>query len=211
MSSVGLRGSRKGIVLTTLTFLPIAAFTELMALSRVDLPSTQTSPDDEVAAYLVEARRRVEAFIDENRVPAFVSCDFEPVYSALKQIRELSLAPGNVFCEWGSGFGVVASLAATTGFESYGIEIDDDLVTHAEKLASDFDHPVRFVKGSFVVHGAEPLVDKAVSSDVFWLETEADDAYDLLGLDPDDFDIVFAYPWPGEDDVITGLFDFCAA
>ena len=32
-----------------------------------------------------------------------------------------------------------------------------------------------------------------------------------LGLDPDDFDIVFAYPWPGEEQIIFDLFASHAA
>ncbi len=180
-------------------------------LSKVELPPGSETPDEALTAYLDEARQRVEAFIDENRIPAFVSCDFEPVYSALRLLRELNLSTGNVFCEWGSGFGVVASLAASLGFEAYGIEIEARLVEHAEQLAEEFGHAVQFVPGSFVPEGAEAIVDRSVSSDVFWLNTETDDAYEVLELDPDDFDVVFAYPWPGEDDVITGLFDHCAA
>lgn len=180
-------------------------------LSKVELPPNSARPDDATTVYIAEARQRVQAFIDKNRVPAFVSCDFEPVYSALHSVRTLNLCTGNVFCEWGSGFGVVASLAASLGFEAYGIEIEQSLVEHAEQLASDFDHAVHFVQGSFVTEGAESIVDQSVSSDVFWLNTEVDDAYSELEMDPDDFDIVFAYPWPGEDDVITGLFDYCAA
>ena len=67
------------------------------------------------------------------------------------------------------------------------------------------------MQGSFVTEGAEHIVDKTISSDVFWLNTDVDDAYQELQLDPNDFDVIFAYPWPGEDDVITGLFDHCAA
>ncbi len=182
-----------------------------MPLSRIKLPKFADDLGDELVEYLTDARARVEAFIDQNRIPAFVSCDFEPVLAGLKAIRQANLATGNVFCEWGSGFGVVASLAASVGFEAYGIEIEGALVDHAEQLAADYGHSVRFVCGSFIVTGAESIVEKAISSDVFWLDTEADDAYDDLGLDPDDFDLIFAYPWPGEDDVITNLFDHCAA
>jgi len=182
-----------------------------MPLSRIELPKFADDLSDKFIEYLTDARARVEAFIDKNRIPAFVSCDFEPVLAGLRVIRQANLATGNVFCEWGSGFGVVASLAASVGFEAYGIEIEGALVDHAEQLAADYGHSVRFVCGSFIVPGAEGIVEKAVSSDVFWLDTEADDAYDDLGLDPDDFDVIFAYPWPGEDDVITNLFDHCAA
>ena len=182
-----------------------------MALADVHISTSREPIPDAVASFLVEARSRVEAFLDENRVPAFVACDFEPVYEALRAIRAANLAPGNVFCEWGSGFGVVASLAWNLGFEAYGIEIQEMLVEHARQLAEDFDHSVGFVCGSFVPSGAEGIVEQAVQSDVFWLNTETDDAYDDLEMEPDDFDIVFAYPWPGEDDVITSLFDHCAA
>jgi protein-L-isoaspartate O-methyltransferase len=182
-----------------------------MSLVPVEIVESSDPLPSEVTAYLAEARERVQAFLDENRIPAFVACDFEPVYIALQSIRRTNLATGNVFCEWGSGFGVVASLAAGLGFESYGIEIEGPLVEHARELAADTNHRVSFVQGSFVTEGAEHIVDKTISSDVFWLNTDVDDAYQELQLDPDDFDVIFAYPWPGEDDVITGLFDHCAA
>ena len=174
------------------------------------IPSSEPIPEA-ITAYLSVAKSRANDFIDENRIPAFVSCDFEPVYTALRSIRTTNLAAGNVFCEWGSGFGVIASLANSLGFESYGIEIEGPLVDHARTLAQEFDHRVEFVHGSFVPAGCEHIVERAVQSDVFWLNTEADDAYDSLEMDADDFDVVFAYPWPGEDDVITNLFDSCAA
>ncbi|MFK7821367.1 MAG: hypothetical protein AB8G99_21810 [Planctomycetaceae bacterium] len=182
-----------------------------MSLAVVEvIPSSDPIPDD-IEAYLTVARSRAQAFIDENRVPAFVSCDFEPVYAALRSIRMANQAPGNVFCEWGSGFGIVASMANSLGFESYGIEIEGPLVDHARTLADEFDHRVQFVNGSFVPAGCEHIVERAVQSDVFWLNTEADDAYDSLEMEADDFDVIFAYPWPGEDDVITNLFEDCSA
>lgn len=182
-----------------------------MALADVHITTTEEPIPDVIVQYLAEARTRVEAFLDENRVPAFVACDFEPVYAAIRAIRAANLAPGNVFCEWGSGFGVVASLAAGFGFESYGIEVEAPLVEHARQLADDFSHSVGFACGSFVPAGAEEIVEQFVQSDVFWLNTEVDDAYDELAMDADDIDIVFAYPWPGEDEVIVNLFDHCAA
>ncbi len=39
----------------------------------------------------------------------------------------------------------------------------------------------------------------------------ADDAYGELGLGPHDFDVVFAYPWPGEECLIEDLFEKYAA
>lgn len=44
-----------------------------------------------------------------------------------------------------------------------------------------------------------------------WLDTDAPSAYDDLGVDVDDFDVLFAYPWPGEEDVVVDLFERYAA
>ena len=38
-----------------------------------------------------------------------------------------------------------------------------------------------------------------------WLITDADDGYEELELDPNDFDVVFAYPWPGEEYLVTSF------
>ena len=47
--------------------------------------------------------------------------------------------------------------------------------------------------------------------DVAWLSTSGPDGYEELHLEPDDFDVIFAYPWPGEEQVIFDLFADCAA
>jgi hypothetical protein len=47
--------------------------------------------------------------------------------------------------------------------------------------------------------------------DVAWLATTGPDGYDELDAEPDEFDVVFAYPWPGEEQVIFDLFEESAA
>ena len=67
-----------------------------------------------------------------------------------------------------------------------------------------------FVHGSFVPAGAESFAEEAYADTVgkySWLVTDSDVAYDELGLDPNDFDVVFAYPWPGEEYLFTRLFE----
>jgi len=142
-------------------------------------------------------------------IPAFVPSDFEEVYRALLQIYHTRIATGRRFAEWGSGAGVVACMASMVGFDAVGIEIEPLLVDIAESLAGQFGIAAQFVCGSFVPPGAEPLVD--LSGEVTWLRTDAADAYGELELDPDDFDLVFAYPWPGEEQLIFDLFEHCAA
>ena len=73
---------------------------------------------------------------------------------------------------------------------------------------------VEFATGSFIPPGGDRLVDEAYSrlgSDCFWLITDSADAYEELGLDADDFDIIFAYPWPNEEHILEMLFQRYAA
>ncbi len=114
----------------------------------------------------------------------------------------------------GGGFGVLASLASMLEFQAYGIEIERELVDASQQLADDFDLPVEFVHGSFIPPGGDVYADEAFSkhdSDTCWLVTDEASAYPELGLDPDDFEVIFAYPWPGEEDVVEELFARYAA
>lgn len=158
-----------------------------------------------VRRFLAEADRRIEQFLLTARSPAFVPGDYAGAYRVLKAVAESDLARGNRFCEWGSGFGVVTSLAAALDYEAYGIEIEGELVDNARVLAEDFDLAAEFVHGSFVPRGAEDHVHKAGTYS--WLTTEGDYAYDEMGLDPDDFDVVYAYSWPDEESVVADLFE----
>ena len=72
------------------------------------------------------------------------------------------------------------------------------------KLLNDHGIAVDFVCGSFVPDGIGAHVDWV--DGVAWLTTDGPDGYEDLGTRPDDFDVVFAYPWPGEEQVIFDLF-----
>ena len=187
-----------------------------MPLVDIEISTNGSVLPDDVVAFLREADLRVSQFVRNSpiRVTGFVPSDFVTVYHALRAISEANLAPGTSLCEWGSGFGVVASLAAMLEFKVCGIEIERGLVDASRRLADDFGLPVEFVHGSFVPSGAEAYAEEAYAdnnAEFLWLVTDADDAYDELGLDPDDFDVVFAYPWPGEEYLITSLFEKYAA
>ena len=124
----------------------------------------------------------------------FVASDFALVNTALERIVEERLARGPLFCEWGSGFGVVAMLASMLSFEAYGIEVQCELVLAAEELADYFGCDVRFAHGSFVASCDQDLIESAERS---WWHTNEGSAYEDLDLEPEDFDLFFAYPWPG--------------
>ncbi len=184
-----------------------------MPLIDVPLQIHERRLPGDVAEFLEEANDRIKRFVEERqiRISGFVPSDFEPVFQALDSLVEENLASGDVFCEWGSGFGVVAMLAQLLEFQTYGIEIENSLVVGAQQLADEFDLPVDFVCGSFVPEGGERIVDELCSGTDSWLTGIADDAYSQLGMSPNDFDVIYAFPWPGEENVIAGLFDeFCA-
>lgn len=187
-----------------------------MPVSEIDLTIDAADLPSDVAAFLHEAQDRVRQFVDRNPVltSGFVPSDFVTVYRALRAIARKNLAPGNLFCEWGSGYGAVACLAAMLEFDACGIEIEGRLVDAARRLAGDFGLAVEFVQGSFIPPGGERFAEEAhaeYDAEFFWLVTDADQAFDELGFDPHDIDLVFAYPWPGEDELVESLFERYAA
>jgi hypothetical protein len=186
-----------------------------MRLTEIPLRVCRTELPAEVAEFLEEAGRRVS--VHSERLPGlisgFVPSDFVAVYQALCFIRDGHLACGNSFCEWGSGLGVVASLAAMLRFDAYGIEIDKELFDASQQLAADFDIPVILAHGSFVPHGADRMLDRAFTDQDggLSLKTQADRTYDDLGLEVRDFDIIFTYPWPNDEPLIAQMFHKYAA
>ena len=183
-----------------------------MALAESEAPL----PDD-VRTMLDDADDRIERFHFDHRdapLPGFVPCDFVAVRGAIGQIAERGLTPGQRFVEWGSGLGVATCLASLAEFDAVGIEIEPDLVAAAEAFADDHGVEVEFALGSYVPEGGDELLDDHAADldrEVTWLKTYGASAYESLGLDPDDFDLVFAYPWPGEEGVIFDLFAEYAA
>src|SRR5438105_15548674 len=79
-----------------------------VSLVSLSLPVEQTALPRDVRVFLREAERRIERFQREARVPAFVASDFRRAYATLRAVADADPAGGRLFCEWGSGFGVVA-------------------------------------------------------------------------------------------------------
>ena len=168
-------------------------------------PDSRPLPSD-VAALIVDANQRIESLQDNSRaaMPAFVPSNFEVVYRALSGVHSANLTTGRRFLEWGSGIGVITCLATQLDFDSIGIEIEQPLVDIANQLAESHSIDAQFACGSFVPHAAEVHLESP--DDFAWMTTDAPSAYEDLGLEPDDFDLIFAYPWPGEEQVIFDLF-----
>ncbi|MDA1194477.1 MAG: hypothetical protein O2894_04770 [Planctomycetota bacterium] len=141
----------------------------------------------------------------DSPVVGFVQSDLHRAYRALAWIRRADVLTGRVFLEWGSGVGGVALLAAGLGYESSGIEVESSLVDDARALATRHDLLAEFACGSFLPAGAD--VSPQDFEEFAWLDTSTAPAYEELGLDLDEADLIFAYPWPGEEYVVFDLFE----
>jgi hypothetical protein len=180
-----------------------------MALKSLTVPIKRRPIPRSIRLFLRDAEDRVNDYLanGRTRVSGFVPCDFVAAWHTLQAIVDGNLAAGQMFCEWGSGFGVVACLASLIGFEAYGIEIEERLVDEARDLADAHGLPVEFALGSFIPDGSGRVLDEEYSAESFWLCDDTAPAYEELELWPDDFDVVFAYPWPNEETAIDRMFD----
>src|SRR6266571_5425895 len=141
-----------------------------MPLADLDLLISRTALPCDVRSFLREAERRIDRFQLTCQIPAFVPSEFEFAYNVLQALASAAPTFGRLFCEWGSGFGVVSCLAAMLEFDACGIEIEESLVDAARRLADDFGLPVEFTRGSFIPQGGEALAD--TSGDFAWLTTD---------------------------------------
>lgn len=184
-----------------------------MTLQTIKIPDEiRRLPHKPAATRLIQlARERIDAFMagNDSVTENFVTCDFYLLDQSLTWIEENHLLTGRRFCELGSGFGVAALLAALHGMESVGIEIESNLVEQASDLADAVDLPTEFYCGSFVPHDVSGILE--LGRDVEHVETHEGEVYKEIGLEMDDFDLFFAFPWPGEHPFFEAVFEAGAA
>jgi hypothetical protein len=130
----------------------------------------------------------------------FVPADYPGAYEILRELRSRATS----FVELGSGAGVITVLADLLGYDAYGLEIEPWLVESARELAAEFDSDAAFVEGSFLPTGFRGEVE-LVDPEFLVTYDGAASAWDELGLDPADFDLVYAFPWPGEEELFREL------
>ncbi|MEM7261125.1 MAG: hypothetical protein AAF488_03980 [Planctomycetota bacterium] len=160
---------------------------------------------DRIADFIHAVELRMEQhLVDcEDRRDGFVSSDLDAVRGTLVALLESSELDGRVFCEWGSAMGGVAGVAAAVGFEAYGIELQSALVDGARAVTSEFGWNATFAVGTFVPESAR---EWTLSSEYVWWDDRLPPGYEELGIDLDDCDVVYAYPWPGEEEVVDAIF-----
>ena len=146
-----------------------------------------------------EIFERFEAEVRDHRFHPFIASEYEVVLAALRAHR----GPALRFLELGSASGVITVMADLLGYDACGIEIDESLVSTARDLALRFDSGARFVAGSFFPAGYvfRPRGEKGRAVTL----GDGPSAYAQLGHALDDFDVVFGYPWGGEEAMMLDL------
>lgn len=182
-------------------------------LHRIDLPRDLDTGEvpPEIRATIESAKCRIQAFQDcwrRTQIEQFVAADYTLVYQTLAWIRQQLLPDGGRFLEWGSGFAVVAVLAWELGFDAIGVEAEPELMrqgldTIAGRFAAGQPRP-QLIRGNFLPHHAESLADDPTLPS---LGHDESSVYETLGLDLDDFAMIYSYPWPGEDGFHEQVFE----
>lgn len=129
----------------------------------------------------------------------FMPAQYGPVLDTLLLLRR----PGLRFLELGSATGIITIMADLLGFEACGIELDEELVEIARDLARRHDSAATFAAASYLPAGYQyvaPCGDTRLGT-----IGDGPPGYTELGLELADFDVVFGFPWPGEEPVLHDL------
>lgn len=170
-----------------------------------DGPASDHAPRTDLNSRIEELLAAVPArvaLLEDGRIPDFIACDLPPLVRAFEYIRAEQLAPGSVFCEWGSGLGSATLLASLYSYTAYGIEIESELIDASRQLAKDVGIDARFVLGSFHSPGDGDLL----AGTRYAADKMTGQAYVDMGCAPDECDVVFSYPWPGEELLFDTIF-----
>ena len=146
-----------------------------------------------------ELWHRFDSEVRRDRWHPFVAADYDSVRSALISLRQ----PGRRFLEWGSGAGVITIMADLLGFDSYGIELDSSLVEVGRELAIRWQSRARFASGSFIPMGWQWRDSNGIGR--HGTVGHGPSGYLELGRPLEDFDIVYAFPWMGEEPMMLDL------
>ena len=132
------------------------------------------------------------------RMPVRITKRFFQSFSELKN-------QANTFLECGSGLGVATIMASRIGYEAYGIEAKSSLVEYSTNFSNQLGCDAVFANGSFIPDEFEwnpATTDEPVRT---FIDVPA--AFDALEMSLQDFDLIYAYPWPTEYSLYLDFFD----
>ncbi|QDV26102.1 type 2 periplasmic-binding domain-containing protein [Aureliella helgolandensis] len=179
-----------------------------MALLSIEIELSEDAFSQQVADWLVACRARIELYWDQfpqKPLPQYIECDFNLVASALTECVQRDLIDGRLFVEWGCGFGVVTGVAGILGLDAIGVEAEPFLCEEGRKLLKDNQVDAEIWQGNFLPRGAKRLAED--TDPLVSLTHDLEPAYDSYDMPLEDFAIVFAYPWPGEEHFLRLVFD----
>lgn len=182
-----------------------------LILLEIDWDSESTIPQ-EIEELLAKADQRLQAYWDSwhrRPIEQYVACDFRDVYRAMHAVKSQELPIGNLFCEWGCGFGIVTAMAGKLGWDAVGIEAEEFLVEQARQFLRSENIPAEIWHGNFLPSHAERLAKRQANHASLFHQIPSVYASESLAVD--DFATIFAYPWPGEDYFLKDVFRHYAA
>ena len=191
-----------------------------MAYEAINYDPTEAILSEKVQALVDAAEIRFDDFYARKlnkRYPRYIASEPAQVYAALKWVTEQGLTLGEQFIEWGSGFGVATSMAALLGYEATGIELRAGLVEIARELAQSQSIESEFICSSYIPEGYIEFEiaggTDIVPDDSFGHEMAGGPIYqdDHQIIEIHGVDLFYAYPWPGEQEMMLKLFDAVAA
>lgn len=188
-----------------------------MTLQTINIPAeVKRLPHTPAVTDLIDlANDRIEAFMladdsgSDSLNKNFIPGDFHLLDQSLTWMQQNNLLTGRRFCELGSGFGVAALLASLRGMDSVGIEIEPALVEQARDLAETLGLPAKFYCGSFITREMSSLLKPSL--EVTHIQIDEREVYKEIGLGFGDFDLFFAFPWPGKQRLFEEVFRTGAA
>ncbi|MEM7601631.1 MAG: hypothetical protein AAF357_09475, partial [Verrucomicrobiota bacterium] len=119
-----------------------------MALQEILLPAERDAAPEKISAWIEGANKRTDEFYSAGlglRYPKYIQSDPLLFYTSVAFLKSEDHLLGDVFCEWGCGFGIATGIASLMGMNAFGIEIEDELFDRATRLLNDFNLPAEIL------------------------------------------------------------------
>jgi len=149
-------------------------------MEKIDLAYEQFKLPDKAISLIQHCKKAGDEICSRSdtqySIPQFEPADGRLSWNLLNSVVKQTL-PGNkpVFCEWGSGLGLVTLLASIMELPATGIEIEEELFDMSQELSQQFSIPATFINAS--IYPKDNL---------------------NLAVNYAEVEIFFAYPWPNQ-------------
>ena len=138
-------------------------------------------------------------YLEHVRAPRWA----ERAIKNAQHAHKIPRPPASVL-DLGSGDGLTTLLFAHLGYDAHGIEINDSLVGRSRENAhaTQTKGTIKFANGNYLPAD----IREKLQPRPHVILTDAPDPYYALGKQPEDFDLFFIFPWPGQMDSVFKFF-----